>query len=297
MARSVGLAIIVYIGALLLFDMMGLIIKYLVPTYRAAELSAYRNIFGVIPSVIALVTAPQWKRNGRKVKIRQWPLALFRGLIVAAAQLMFYLALGRIAFATATTISYSGGFFMVIFAVPLLGEKVGPVRWIAVLVGAVGVLMVTGLGRDAFTWDALLPVAAAALYTLSGVTARLVDDDVPSALLNLYSTFFAAFGSLAYVFATGGFSPLLSVADLAWIVAMGVFGGCAVLALIISFRMAEQSTLAPFSYFGIPIAFALGWLFYDEAPIADLFPGSLLIALGGLLIVWRERRLKILKDT
>jgi drug/metabolite transporter (DMT)-like permease len=56
--------------------------------------------------------------------------------------------------------------------------------------------------------------------------------------------------------------------------------------------MTEQSNLAPFSYFGIPLAFVLGWLFFDEMPWDDLFPGALLIAAGGLLIVWRERRLR-----
>jgi len=45
--------------------------------------------------------------------------------------------------------------------------------------------------------------------------------------------------------------------------------------------MTEQSNLAPFTYFGIPLATVLGWLFFDEAPLADLFPGSLLIAAGG----------------
>ena len=55
--------------------------------------------------------------------------------------------------------------------------------------------------------------------------------------------------------------------------------------------MTEQSNLAPFTYFGIPLATVLGWLFFDEAPLADLFPGSLLIA-AGVLVIWRERRLK-----
>lgn len=54
--------------------------------------------------------------------------------------------------------------------------------------------------------------------------------------------------------------------------------------------MTEPSNLAPFNYFGIPIAFALGWLFFAEAPVNDLFPGALLLVGGGLLIIYRERR-------
>ena len=74
-----------------------------------------------------------------------------------------------------------------------------------------------------------------------------------------------------------------------WIILMGMLGGTAVLFLVVSYRMTEQSNLAPFSYFGIPLAFVLGWFFFDEAPWSTLFPGALLIASGGLMIVWRER--------
>lgn len=290
--RGAALAILTYLLALLLFDLMGLIIKHLSPRFAATELSAYRNIFGLIPGVIVLWTSREWHAGGRKVVIRQWPLAIFRGLIVTMAQLMFYLALGRIAYATATTISYSNAFFMTALAVPLLGERVGPVRWLAVAVGGVGVLMVTGLGEDAFRWEALLPIGAALLYALAGVTARLMDEALPTALINTYSTVSALVGSLIVAFVAGGFSPITSAADLVWIVLVGLTGGSAVLCLVIAFRMTEQSTLAPFSYFGIPLAFVLGWVFFDETPLDDLFPGALLIAAGGLLIVWRERRLK-----
>jgi len=176
--------------------------------------------------------------------------------------------------------------------VVLLGEKVGIARWSAVLVGFTGVVMVVGPGRDTFQLAALLPLVAAACYALVSVTARMMDDDVPTPLINLYSTCVAAVGAFILAGSTTGFSPLAQTTDLWWIAGMGAFGGCAVLLLITSVRMTEQSNLAPFSYFGIPIAFVLGWVFYDEAPWRDLFPGALLIVFGGLVIVWRERRLR-----
>ncbi|MDG1430841.1 MAG: DMT family transporter [Paracoccaceae bacterium] len=284
-------AIIISLVALVLFDLMGLIIKHLSPQYSAAELSAYRNIFGVIPTAIALWSSRDWHKSGRKIRVRQKFLVCFRGVIVTFAQLMFYLSLGRIAFATASTITYSGALFTTVFAVLILNERVGVVRWGAVLVGFVGVLMVMGFGGGDFTWDAVLPLGAAVLYALTSVTARLVDDDVPTALINLYSTLIAVVGSGLIVLFFGGFSPLQSLTDFFWVLAMGSIGGTAVLCLIIAYRMTEQSNLAPFSYFGIPIAFFFGWLFYGEAPINDLFPGALLIAIGGLMVIWRERQI------
>ncbi len=202
------------------------------------------------------------------------------------------MALALMPFATATTISYANGIFMVALAVPILGEKVGWIRWSAALIGFAGVLIVMGLGRDAFSWVTVLPLAAAAGYALTGVLAPLIDRDVPTPLMNLYSNTVSMTGAAILVMALGGYSPILSFSDFGWIVLMGSFGGTAVLLMIFSFRMAEQSDLAPFNYFGIPMAFGLGWLFYGETPWQDLFPGSILIIVGGLLIVWRERMLK-----
>lgn len=286
------LGILISIAALVLFDLMGLIIKHLSPRYSAAELSAYRNLFGLVPSFIALWMTASWRQGGRPMRIRQWRLAALRGAAVTFAQLMFYLSLGIMAFATATTISYTTALFTTALAVPLLRERVGWVRWFAVAVGFVGVVLILRPGSDAFTWALLLPVGASFLYAFSGVTARLIDPDVPTPLFNLYSSAIAALGSFTLALAVGGFTPVASAEDLAFIVLMGLFGGSAVLCLVVAYRMTEPSNLAPFSYFGIPIAFLLGWIFFDEAPVDDLWPGALLIVIGGLMIVYRERRMR-----
>ena len=284
-----GLAIILSLVALILFDAMGLIIKHLSVSYSAAELSAWRNLFGLIPSIIALWTSSVWHKKGRRLKIRQWKLALLRGAVVTMAQLSFYMALGLMAFATASTITYASALFTTALAIPILGERVGWVRWCAVLVGFVGVVMVIKPTGEAFNLYALLPLAAAAFYALVGVTARLFDDDVSSPLVNLYASITSVIGATSIAYFWGGFTPVASANDMGWIMLMGMLGGTALLFLVVSYRMTEQSNLAPFSYFGIPLAFVLGWFFFDEAPWSTLFPGALLIACGGLMIVWRER--------
>ncbi|WP_432817329.1 DMT family transporter [Sulfitobacter sp. JB4-11] len=287
------LAILYMLLSILLFDGMGLIIKFLSPSYGAAELSAYRNLVGLIPAGIVLWRSTAWHTAGRQIGMRQWRLGLLRGVILTFAQYFFYLSLGLLSFATTTSISYSNALFAVALAVPLLGEKVGYVRWAAVGIGFVGVVMITGPTRDGFTLAALLPLGAAFCYALVAVTARMVDDDVPTPLINLYSSGVAAIGALILALSTTGFTPLHAATDLLWIAAMGTLGGSAVLILITAYRMADQSDLAPFTYFGIPIAFVLGWVFFDEAPWGELFPGVLLIIAGGLLIIWRERRLRV----
>ena len=71
---------------------------------------------------------------------------------------------------------------------------------------------------------------------------------------------------------------------------MSITGGIGVLLMMISYRMAPPSVLAPFIYFGIITAFMFGWIFFNEFPIDTLFPGVLLIVGAGVLIVWRENQ-------
>ena len=284
-----GLAIILSLIALMLFDGMGLIIKHLSNDYSATELTVWRNLLGLFPTLIALWSSRTWRTSGKALKIRQWKLALLRGAIVTFAQLSFYISLGVLAFATASTISYSTALFTTAFAIPILGERVGWVRWSAVLIGFLGVIMVIQPGAEGFSSYTLFPLAAAVFYALVGVTARLFDDDVASAVVNLYSSFSSIVIAILITYFWSGFNTIKSAIDMLWIILMGGLGGTAVLLLVISYRMTEQSNLAPFSYFGIPLSFILGWLFFNEAPWSTLYPGGILIAAGGLLIVWRER--------
>ena len=84
--------------------------------------------------------------------------------------------------------------------------------------------------------------------------------------------------------------PIASIEDAGLFVLMGIFGGIGVLGLVAAYRLVEPSKLAPFEYFGIPISFIFGWLFFNEAPFGTLFPGVLFIVGAGLLIILRETK-------
>lgn len=283
-------AIVLSLMGILLLDTMGAIIKHLVITYPAQQLSAFRNFFGLFPSVLILLMSSEWHESGRKIWIRQWKLALSRGLFVTFAQFFFYLSLLHLALATASTLVFAGPLFVAALSVPLLGVRVGLWRWLAVAAGFTGVVLILRPGSDAFTAYALLPIGAALGYALSTVSVRLITDPVSSATINLYGHVGALICSTAFMFATSGYQPVASLEDWLWIVAMGTAGGFGVLLLVMAYRRTEPSNLAPFDFFGIPFAFALGWIFFDETPFDTLFPGVILIVIGGLVIFWREWR-------
>jgi drug/metabolite transporter (DMT)-like permease len=148
-------------------------------------------------------------------------------------------------------------------------------------------------GTEIFSPYSLLPLVAALGYSLSTVCVRLFDDEVPTALINMYATIGALVGSLTILFTTTGYLGVESTGDWLLLLAMGFVGGFAVLGLISAYRLARPASLSPYEYFGIPFAFILGWIFFDEAPFEKLVPGVFLIVAGGMLIAWRERRKQI----
>jgi len=287
--RAVGFVLV----AILLFDMQGVIIKFLGDRYPVQQLAAFRNLFGLIPSILVLTLSREWHSRGRLLKIRQWRLGLLRGLFIAMAQFCFYLSITKMELATASTLTYISPVLITLLSIPILKHEVGLWRWLAVIVGFLGVVVIMGPGTEIFTVYSLLPIGAALGYSLSTVCVRLFDEHNPTALLNMYASVGALVGALVIVTATGGYREVETLGDWALLLCMGLVGGFAVLALIIAYRLARPSSLSPYEYFGIPFAFVLGWLFFDEAPFAKLIPGVFLIVAGGMLIAWREHRNRI----
>jgi drug/metabolite transporter (DMT)-like permease len=286
-------AVVYILLAILLFDLQGVIIKFLGERYPVQQLAAFRNVFGLIPSMLVLFLSREWHARGRQLKIRQWRLGLIRGLCIAGAQFCFYLSITKMELATASTLTYISPVLITMLSIPILKHQVGLWRWMAVFIGFVGVLMIMAPGSEVFTPYSLLPIGASLGYSLSTVCVRLFDEQVPTALINMYASIGALLGALVIVVATTGYLQVESAQDWLLLITMGFVGGFAVLALINAYRLTRPANLSPYEYFGIPFAFVLGWIFFDEAPFEKLIPGVFLIIMGGMLIAWRERKKRI----
>lgn len=286
-------AVVYILLAILLFDLQGVIIKFLGERYPVQQLAAFRNVFGLIPSMLVLFLSREWHARGRQLKIRQWRLGLIRGLCIAGAQFCFYLSITKMELATASTLTYISPVLITMLSIPILKHQVGLWRWLAVFIGFVGVLMIMAPGSEVFTPYSLLPIGASLGYSLSTVCVRLFDEQIPTALINMYASIGALLGALVIVVSTTGYLQVESAQDWLLLITMGFVGGFAVLALISAYRLTRPANLSPYEYFGIPFAFVLGWIFFDEAPFEKLIPGVFLIIMGGMLIAWRERKKRI----
>ena len=284
--RAIATCLLAYIC----FDLMSVHVRVLSSNYSPQELSVYRNVIGVIPAIFYMWYSKELSLKISDYKIEKWKLGIFRGLMIAVAQLCFYTALAKLELATVSALAQVGALFIVLLAIFIYKEKVGFWRWTAVIVGFLGAILIMKPGTDIFSWFSILPICAAVCYASSIVTLRSFKSSVSSAILFLYSATSAAFGALILAFGSITFTPIKSPMDGLLITSMAVCGGFGVVFLMYAFRNAPSAFLAPFSYFSILTSFLIGWIVFDEFPVDTLFPGVILILISGFVIIWRENR-------
>lgn len=283
--KAIGFVLV----SVIFFDFQSIFARFLLADYSPMELSAYRNVLGVLPSLAFLFWAGGLQIKPGAFRIRQWRLALMRGVMVAIAQLMFYLALPLLSLATIAALMQTIPLIVVALSLPLLGERAGVWRWSAVVIGFVGAYFILRPGGDGFSPAYLLPLGAALFYAVSSITLRLFDSEASNPLLYLYSSAASAVCAILIALFTTSFSVIQSLQDVWLILLMAFSGGGGVLCLMLGFRAVPPAIVAPFSYFGLLTAFVFGWVFFGEAPVGELFPGVLFILAGGAVILWRER--------
>ena len=253
-------AIIIIIGAVFSFSLMGVAVRLLTENYSIFQISFTRNLFGFLP--ILLMLAYNRKMNPLKGPFirREWLLCMSRGGSVAIAQLCLFTAYTKLEFATVGTLVFAGPFFVTALSVPMLGARVGFWRWSAVLMGFVGVVMIMQPGKGIFSVFSVLPVMAALFYAASSTMVKLFPATRLSSAIQFRSQIFTAGFSLILWLWFGEIVAITSVNDFGLFLALGALGGAGVLGLVSAYRMTQPSLLAPFEYFGIPFALLLGWL-------------------------------------
>ena len=285
-------AIIIILLGITAFDCMGIVVRILGADYPILQVSVLRNLFGIIPALILLSLGPGVSSIKKINTPFYWKLIVLRGVVVLLAQYCFYTALTKIEFATASALGFTSPLFITLLSIPMLGHKVGFFRLFAVFFGFLGVIAIFQPFSREFTFWLVLPIIAGFCYALSSILVRFFHDDIHSASIQIGQQLITSFVGIIILLSMNNYVVITSIEDMKLFIFMGLFGGIGVLSLVISYRMVDPATLAPFEYFGIPISFILGWFFFKEAPFGILFPGVFFIVLAGLIIIYRESRMK-----
>lgn len=262
------------------------IAKALTASYSPLQILFLRNLIAL---PIALLVAVAMGGPGA-LRSRRPAAHLLRGLLWIGAAYLFFTSLMHLPLAEATALVFVAPLFITALSALFLAEAVGWRRWLAVIVGFIGVLIVVRPGGAAFQPVALLPVATAFLFALMMLSARWVDrrESVWTLLLYLTGTGALLSGLLAPFF----WSPVRAE-DLWLFVGIAVFGTAGVTLITQAFRIAPAALVAPFDYSALIWATALGWLIWNEVPDSATYLGAAVIIASGVFIILRkEGRLK-----
>lgn len=274
------------IGAILLaaalFSLMDAGLKLLSPHYPALQVAAMRALSS-LPLVVAYVA---WRGAFGSLWRVRWRLHVMRGLLGIAMLSLFTFALRELALAEAYSIFFVAPLLITALSVPLLAERVDAARWLAIAVGLVGVLVVlrpTGSGM--FSLSGLAVLGAAACYSISAITVRIVSrtDSSESQVFWLMTMIGLGAGAAA--------APHWSAirVDDAWVLlGVAISGFLGQLAITEAFKHGEASAIAPFEYSALAWGLMLDWLLWRTVPDRFTLAGAAIIVASGVYLVRRE---------
>lgn len=279
------LGIVLIIASVMLLPIMDGIGKSLSDTYQAMQIVWGRFVFqGVLVIPIAL-----WMTKGRMFNGDRWPLQIARGACLMGATWCFYQAVRHISIADTLALVYFAPILVTAASPFLLGEKVGLRRWLAAILGFVGVLVILRPGLGAMHPSAIWGVGAAfcfASYVL--LTRRLSTETDPMVTL--------AFTSIVGIALATAFSLPTWVApsaeDLMGMAGMGLISAIGHYLMVRAYMYGPASLLTPFIYCEMAMAVLVGYIWFNDFPDAWVWGGIVILVISGIYISLREQAAK-----
>jgi drug/metabolite transporter (DMT)-like permease len=279
------------LGACALYSLMWVFVKQAAETIPFLQIMLFRNLVALVPAAAVTMRA-----GGVHVLRTARPARhIVRALTGLGAMGTNFFALSVLPIADSTALIYTTPLFVTILSAPLLGERVGPWRWSAVLIGFSGIVVIA-LSMGAFGgpaasgWLGTAAVIAAVSHGLFGamntlLVRQLSATDHTAGIVVWQSALMAAFCLVPAGLVWVDPSPW------AWLMllAVGVLGGAAQVLLTEAYASAEASALGPFSYVSIVFTAFAGYAIWGDVPAPGFFLGAALIVAAGLLILHRER--------
>lgn len=267
----------------LFFSLGDTLVKWLARDYSVAQIVLFR-------SLVCLVLLAFLRRRDEPLLPSGLghPVLLGRSLFEVGVTASFFAALALMPLGDAVAIMFTAPILLTALAGPLLGERVGWRRWLAVLAGFSGVLVVLRPGTGVYGVEAVLPLVAAACIAGRDVLVRRLPAGLDNRTVVLATTLaLLLYGAIASLWSWR--PPTLAL--LLGSTAAAVTVTTAFLAYVEATRTAEVSYLQPFKYGAIPLSYLWGYLVFGDAPDAVAALGVALIVGSGLFIWHRERSL------
>lgn len=275
-----AVAMLVAVGSLALMDAC---LKGLAPHYPAMQVTALRGM-ATLPIVLAWAAIDGGLAQLLRVRLS---LHLLRAALGITALATFAYGLRRLPLSQAYSIFFVAPILITLFAAPLLGERVGRQRWLAVAAGFAGTLVVLRpTGAGALTLPGLAVLVCATCYALSAITVRILGrTDSTQSMVVWLMALISIGGTLL---ALRSWVPIQSGHWLL-IAALGVTGSLGQWAITEAFRLGEASFIAPLEYTALVWGVGLDWFVWRTLPVPVTYVGAVIIIASGVFLVRRER--------
>lgn len=275
------LAYILNLSGWLLLPFMDGIAKYLSTDLHFLQIVWGRYFFMLIISIpIAFIFFKNELKFPNSLSVQLW-----RSFFLFLSTIFFFYAISLISLAEALTLSFVSPIIVTILSIFYLGEKVGIHRWVAVIAGFFGVLVIIRPGFIDFNLASFSALSAGISYAFYiTYTRKLSFTD--SAILTLIFT--GTVGFLIISLVVPFFWINLNIQQIFFLILLASIGTLAHFLIILSLRLGEASKLAPLGYFEISTNIFVGYIFFNDLPDIWIYFGLFLIVMSGLYIFMRE---------
>lgn len=273
-------------GATSAFAINDAAMKYLVEDMAVSEAVILRGIIAVVAALIIL-----WQARQLSFLPAMWTRpVLIRALFEAAVVVTYMQALRLMPLGLATAILQATPLMITAFAAFSGKETVGFARWMAVLVGFVGVLFIVQPDSSGISWAMGLAILTAFFVAVRDLSNRLVPRHVPTFLIVLAASIANIVGCGLFGLAAGDIWRMPSLFEVGLIVGAALFVLAATYLITMSFRGTEVSAISPFRYVGVPVALIIGIIIWGEAPDLLATIGIILVIGAGIFAMRDEAR-------
>ena len=270
-----------FLGYVIFVFLDSIIKKYLVNYYPVIEINFFICIFSLFPIALALHFISGWKvLINNKIHIQ-----LLRGILGLICAAIIINSFKNHAFSEIYPILFSAPLIITAFSYFLLKEKVGPRRLLAVLVGFIGVLIVSRPGTIHFTFSLFLLFLGAIILAVNVILIRKYASNQSSIAFAFYGFLV---GLIISAIITTQFYVPLKHNDIYIFILCGIIAGTGGLCISAASKMLESSLFAPLQYFQLIAGFVFGYLFFGDVPDYYEVTGSLVISISGLFIIYRD---------
>lgn len=272
------------IAAFFMFAVMQTFAKLLTESHHVIEIAFYRNLIGTLPFLFII-----FAMNRKKILvINSKPKTIIaRSILGTVSLIVTFAAFAMMPMADATAFLFTASLFIPILSILFLSEKVGIYRWMAIIIGFSGVLVMLSPSGNVNMLGAFTAISAAMMHAVLQVVLRSLGKHESPETVTFY---FFVIGIIVTALMMPFVYTPVTINNVPFIIGVGLSGLAAQFLLSIAYKNAEATIVTVFNYSGIIWATIFGWMIWNDWPAMTIWTGASIVIASNIFMIWRESK-------